>query len=128
MSIINVESPYTPEVKSHHKPRHLKKLAIGEFREDCLEIRFEGDIEQFEAFDNDLVELQQQQGYGLFIAYFGNRYHLALNYYQQQHQPQDVLSNTKAVINKYFPNAELSCYCGDAHYGDWNSAYSELTE
>jgi len=124
MNIITVPEMAKPEVKNHHKARHMKKMAIGPFSQSCAEIRFSADIAQFDAVDDALIECQQQKGWDLFIAYFKDQYHVAVNFYTEQEEVTDVIAVAKAAIVKVLGDVELQILVGDANYGDWDSCYS----
>ena len=125
MNIINVPEMAKPEVKSHHKARHMKKMAIGPFAQTCAEIRFSADIEKFDQVDEALAECQQQQGWDLFIAYFNEQYHVAINFFTEQQDVNAVIEIANAIIVKQVGEVELQVLVGDANYGDWDSCYAE---
>ena len=125
MNIITVPEMAKPEVKNHHKARHLKKMAIGPFAQTCAEIRFSGDIEKFDQVDTALIECQQQQGWDLFIAYFNEQYHVAINFFTEQNDINTVIEMTNAIIVKELGEVELDVLVGDANYGDWDSCYTD---
>ena len=124
MDIINVPELAKPVVKSHHKARHMKKMAIGPFSLTCAEIRFSADVEKFDDVDNALMECQQQQGWELFIAYFNDQYHVAINFFTEQQDINAVLEVASTVIAKQVGDIELQVLVGDANYGDWDSCYA----
>ena len=125
MNIITVPEMAKPEVKSHHKARHMKKMAIGPFAQTCAEIRFSADIEKFDDVDAALAQCQQQQGWDLFIAYFNEQYHVAINFFTEQEDLNAVLEIAAAVITKELGDIELQALVGDANYGDWDSCYAD---
>ncbi|MDO6687209.1 MULTISPECIES: hypothetical protein [unclassified Agarivorans] len=125
MTLIAVPDLAKPEAKSHHKPRHLKKLAIGPFAQTCAEIRFIADIEKFDEVDAALAATQQQQGWDLFIAYFNEQYHVAINFFTEQAELEAVVAQANATIVEVLGNVELQVLAGDANYGDWDSCYAE---
>ena len=125
MNIINVPELAKPQLKSHHKARHMKKMAIGPFSQTCAEIRFTADIEKFDQVDNALLECQQQQGWDLFIAYFNEQYHVAINFFTEQEDVNAVIETANAVIAKELGKVELQILVGDANYGDWDSCYTD---
>lgn len=125
MNIINVPEMAKPELKNHHKARHMKKMAIGPFSQTCAELRFSGDIEKFDQVDTALVECQQQQGWDLFIAYFNEQYHVAINFFTEQADVNAVIEVANAVIAKELGEVELQVLVGDANYGDWDSCYTD---
>jgi len=124
MNIINVPELAKPEVKSHHKARHMKKMAIGPFSLTCAEMRFSADIEKFDEVDNALMACQQQQGWDLFIAYFNDQYHVAINFFTEQQDADAVIKLASEVIAKELGDVELQVLVGDANYGDWDSCYA----
>ncbi|MBY5993577.1 hypothetical protein [Ferrimonas balearica] len=126
MSIIAVPELAKPAIKSHHKARHLKKYALGPFAETCVEFRFAADIEKFDALDLALTELQIDQGWDLFIAYFNDRFHVAVSYYTEQSSVDAVVAAVTEVLSNTFGQApELTVLAGDANYGDWDGSYHE---
>lgn len=124
MNIISVPEMAKPAVKSHHKARHMKKMAIGPFSQTCAEIRFSGDIEKFDQVDNALLECQQQQGWDLFIAYFNEQYHVAIYFFTEQQDADAAIEIANAIIAKELGEVELQVLVGDANYGDWDSCYT----
>jgi hypothetical protein len=124
MNIISVPEMAKPALKNHHKARHMKKMAIGPFAQTCAEIRFSADIEKFDQVDNALIECQQQQGWDLFIAYFNEQYHVAINFFTEQEEVDTVLEMANAVLVKELGELELQVLVGDANYGDWDSCYT----
>lgn len=124
MNIISVPEMAKPELKNHHKARHMKKMAIGPFAQTCAEIRFSADIEKFDQVDNALIECQQQQGWDLFIAYFNEQYHVAINFLSEQQEVNTVIEIANAVLVKELGEVELQVLVGDANYGDWDSCYT----
>ncbi|MGY5452754.1 hypothetical protein ACVFI8_17700 [Agarivorans sp. MS3-6] len=124
MTLITVPELAKPEVKSHHKARHLKKMAIGPFAQTCAEIRFVADIEKFDEVDAALVNTQQQQGWDLFIAYFNEQYHVAINFFTEQAELESVIETAKEAIVSVLGDTELQILAGDANYGDWDSCYA----
>ena len=125
MNIISVPEMAKPELKRHHKARHMKKMAIGPFAQTCAEIRFSADIEKFDQVDTALVQCQQQQGWDLFIAYFNEQYHVAINFFTEQEDVNTVIEMANAIIVKELGNVELQVLVGDANYGDWDSCYTD---
>ncbi|GAA4894978.1 hypothetical protein [Ferrimonas pelagia] len=126
MSVIAVENVFTVEQKPHHKPRHLKKFAIGPFAQTCVEFRFEGDIEKFDGVDDALTELQNEHGWDLFIAYFNNRYHVAVNFFTEQEAQDKVIELVQGVVTTALgAQPDFTVLAGDANYGDWDSSYAE---
>ncbi|WP_028115850.1 hypothetical protein [Ferrimonas senticii] len=125
MSVIAVPNVVELELKRHHKPRHQKKLGIGAYAETCVEFRFEGDIEKFDAVDDALTELQIDKGWDLFIAYFNNKYHVAVSFYTQQESQDDVIAAVTGVLNAQLGTVATTILAGDANYGDWNGSYAE---
>ncbi|HEY5715619.1 MAG TPA: hypothetical protein VIS54_04340 [Psychromonas sp.] len=125
MNIITVPEMAKPELKNHHKARHMKKMAIGPFAQTCAEIRFSGDIEKFDQVDTALIECQQQQGWDLFLAYFNEQYHVAINFFTEQEDVNAVLEMTNAILVKELGGVELQVLVGDANYGDWDSCYTD---
>lgn len=123
MNIITVPETIKPELKSHHKARHMKKMAIGSFAQTCVEIRFSADIERFEDIDDALIECQQQQGWDLFIAYFNDQYHVAINFFTEQADADEVIEMVDKVIAQEVGDVELQVLVGDANYADWDSCY-----
>ncbi|GAB1622596.1 hypothetical protein AAOGI_26460 [Agarivorans albus] len=124
MTVISVPDLAKPQVKSHHKARHLKKMAIGPFAQTCAEIRFVADIEKFDEVDAELANTHQQQGWELFIAYFNEQYHVAINFFTEQAELDAVIELANAAIVKVLGDVELQVLAGDANYGDWDSCYS----
>ena len=124
MNIITVPEMAKPALKNHHKARHMKKMAIGPFAQTCAEIRFSADIEKFDQVDNALIACQQQQGWDLFIAYFNEQYHVAINFLSEQETVDSVLEIANAVLVKELGELELQVLVGDANYGDWDSCYT----
>ncbi len=126
MSIITVPNVFTIEPKRHHKARHLKKFAIGPFAETCVELRFEAPIDQFDALDDALTELQNEHGWDLFIAYFNNRYHVAVNFFTGQEDQDAVIAKVKAVVIQGLGSEPaFTVLAGDANYGDWDASYEQ---
>lgn len=125
MNIITVPEMAKPELKSHHKARHMKKMAIGPFAQTCAEIRFSADIEKFDQVDNALIQCQQQQGWDLFIAYFNGQYHVAIYFFTEQQDLNAVIETANAVIVNELGEVELQVLAGDANYGDWDSCYTD---
>lgn len=125
MNIITVAEMAKPELKRHHKARHMKKMAIGPFAQTCAEIRFSADIEKFDQVDSALVQCQQQQGWDLFIAYFNEEYHLAIYFLTEQDDANAVLEMANAIIVKELGEVELQVLVGDANYGDWDNSYTD---
>lgn len=122
MNIINVPEMAKPAIKSHHKARHMKKMAVGPFSQTCAEIRFSADIEKFEQVDDALIECQQN--WDLFTAYFNEQYHVAINFYTEQEDLNAMIEMAYAVIVKEVGEVELQVLVGDANYGDWDSCYT----
>ena len=122
MNIINVPAMAKPVVKSHHKPRHMKKMAVGPFTQTCAELRFSGDIEKFDDVDDALIACQQN--WELFTAYFNEQYHVAINFLTEQEDLDAMIEMANAVIVKELGTVELQVLVGDANYGDWDSCYS----
>ncbi|RKF13759.1 hypothetical protein DBZ36_18480 [Alginatibacterium sediminis] len=123
MNVIQVPVLNQPEAKSHHKARHLKKMAIGPFAQTCIEVRFEADIEQFDSLDDALGQLQESQGWDLFVAYFNNQFHAAVYFYTEQATLDSILEPLMAVVTNKLGDIEVSLLAGDANYGDWDSVY-----
>lgn len=123
MNIINVPVIATPIVKSHHKARHLKKMAVGPFAQTCAELRFSADIEKFDQVDDALIACQQN--WELFTAYFNEQYHVAINFLTEQEDLDAMLEMAKSVIVKEVGEVELQVLVGDANYGDWDSCYTD---
>ncbi|WP_026973009.1 hypothetical protein [Aliagarivorans marinus] len=121
MEIISIPNYFKPEVKRHHKHRHMKKMAIGPYAVDCLELRFAADVERFEELDDALVTLEADNGWDIFHAYFDNQDHVAVSYFADLEERDQVLSKVKAVVEGFFPLDEAKVYHGDANYGDWPS-------
>ncbi|GGB00564.1 hypothetical protein [Agarivorans gilvus] len=124
MQIISVPDMAKPEVKRHHKARHLKKMAIGPYAQSCAELRFTADIEKFDELDAALANSQQQQSWELFIAYFNQQYHVAINYLTEQAELDEVLQQAQATIEACLGKVDIQVLAGDANYGDWDSCYS----
>ena len=124
MNIITVPEMAKPELKTHHKARHMKKMAIGPFSQTCAEIRFSADIEKFDQVDTALIECQQQQGWDLFIAYFNEQYHVAINFFTEQEDVNTVIKMANEIIVKELGEVEMQVLVGDANYGDWDSCYT----
>jgi len=122
MKIINVPEMAKPVVKSHHKARHMKKMAVGPYSQTCAEIRFSADIEKFDQVDDALIECQQN--WELFIAYFSEQYHIAINFFTEQEDLNAMLEIANAAITKQVGEVELQVLVGDANYGDWDSCYT----
>jgi len=122
MNIINVPELEKPEIKNHHKARHMKKMVVGPFSVTCAEIRFSADIEKFDQVDSALIECQQN--WELFIAYFNDQYHVAINFLTEQEDLNDLLALANAVITKEVGEVDLQVLVGDANYGDWDSCYA----
>ncbi|WP_298444107.1 hypothetical protein [uncultured Ferrimonas sp.] len=125
MSVIAVPLLAKPELKSHHKARHQKKYGIGAYAEICVEFRFEGDIEKFDALDDALTELQGTEGWDLFIAYFNNKYHVAVSFFSAQESQDDVMAKIQGVVKAQLGDVDATILVGDANYGDWDSSYAE---
>jgi len=123
MNIITIPETIKPELKSHHKARHMKKMAIGSFAQTCIEIRFDADIEKFDDVDSALIECQQQHGWDLFIAYFNDQYHVAINFFTEQADVNEVIEMMNDIIAKELGDVELQILVGDANYADWDSCY-----
>jgi len=123
MNIITVPTMAKPTIKSHHKARHLKKMAMGPFSLTCAEIRFSADIEKFDDVDDALIACQQN--WELFIAYFNEQYHVAINFLTEEEDLDAILEIANAVIIKEVGDVELQVLAGDANYGDWDSCYTE---
>jgi len=123
MNIITVPEMAKPAIKSHHKPRHLKKMAMGPFALTCAEIRFSADIEKFDEVDDALIACQQN--WELFIAYFNEQYHVAINFLTEEEDLDTLLEMANTVITKEVGDVELQVLVGDANYGDWDSCYAE---
>ncbi|SHH94610.1 hypothetical protein [Ferrimonas marina] len=124
MSIIAVPSVGKPVAKRHHKPRHLKKMAIGPFSQGCVELRYQADIDQFDALDDALIALQVEQGWDIFVAYFNERYHVAVTFIEGDASQQAVIDAVQGVITQVHGDvAELKVLAGDANYGDWDASY-----
>ncbi len=124
MQIITVPDLAKPEVKRHHKARHLKKMAIGPYAQSCAELRFAADIEKFDELDAALANSQQQQTRELFIAYFNQQYHVAINYLSEQAELDEVLRQAQTTIEACLGKVAIQVLTGDANYGDWDSCYS----
>ncbi|WP_432458923.1 hypothetical protein [Agarivorans sp. QJM3NY_25] len=124
MTIIAVPELAKPEIRNHHKLRHLKKMAIGPFAQTCAEIRFVTDIEKFDEIEAALVQAQQQQTWELFIAYFNQQYHVAITFLTEQTPLEEVLTTATEVITELAGPVELDILAGDANYGDWDSCYA----
>lgn len=122
MNIITVPELEKPAIKNHHKARHMKKMAVGPFSLTCAEIRFSADIEKFDQVDDALIECQQN--WELFIAYFNDQYHVAINFLTDQEDLNDLLALANAAIVKEVGDVELQVLVGDANYGDWDSCYT----
>jgi len=122
MNIITVPEMAKPIIKSHHKARHMKKMAVGPFSETCAELRFSGDIEKFDQVDDALIE--SQQNWELFTAYFNDQYHVAINFLTEQEDVNAMIEMAQAVIVKELGEIELQVLVGDANYGDWDSCYT----
>jgi hypothetical protein len=122
MDIITVPELQKPTIKNHHKARHMKKMAVGPFSVTCAEIRFSADIEKFDQVDSALIECQQN--WELFIAYFNDQYHVAINFLTEQEDLNDLLALANAVITKEVGEVDLQVLVGDANYGDWDSCYA----
>jgi len=123
MNIITVPEMAKPAIKSHHKARHLKKMAMGPFALTCAEIRFSADIEKFDEVDDALIACQQN--WELFIAYFNEQYHVAINFLTEEEDLDTLLEMANTVITKEVGDVELQVLVGDANYGDWDSCYAE---
>lgn len=123
MSVIAVPLLAKPEVKSHHKARHQKKFGIGAYAETCVEFRFAGDIEKFDGLDDALTELQGTEGWDLFIAYFNDKYHVAVSFFTAQESQDDVIAKIQGVINAQLGSVDATILAGDANYGDWDGSY-----
>ena len=122
MNIITVPEMAKPTIKSHHKARHMKKMAVGPFAQTCAELRFSGDIEKFENVDDALIACQQN--WELFTAYFNEQYHVAINFLTAQEDLTAMIEMAQAVIEKELGDVELQVLVGDANYGDWDSCYT----
>jgi len=122
MNIITVPELAKPIVKSHHKARHMKKMAMGPFSETCAELRFSGDIEKFDQVDDALIACQQN--WALFTAYFNNQYHVAINFLTEQEDLMAMIEIAQTAIVKELGEVELQILVGDANYGDWDSCYT----
>lgn len=122
MNIISVPALANPIVKAHHKRRHLKKMAVGPFAQTCAEMRFSADIEKFDHVDDALIDCQQN--WELFIAYFNEQYHVAINFLTEEESLETLLDLAKTVIEKEVGPIELQVLVGDANYGDWDSCYT----
>ena len=123
MNIISVPEMAIPTIKSHHKARHLKKMAVGPFAQTCAEIRFSADIEKFEQVDDALIE--SQQNWDLFTAYFNDQYHIAIYFSTDQEDLDELLTLANTIIVAEVGDVELQVLVGDANYGDWDSCYAE---
>lgn len=125
MSIIAVAEMAKPEIKSHHKPRHLKKFAVGPFAETCVEFRFAADLEKFDALDDALTAMQDEQGWELFVAYFNEKYHVAVSFFTDQESVDDAVATVTAILTETLGQApELTVLAGDANYGLWDDSYN----
>ena len=122
MNIITVPEMAKPAIKSHHKARHMKKMAVGPFAQTCAELRFSGDIEKFDDVDDALIACQQN--WDLFTAYFNDQYHVAINFFTEQEDLNAMIEMAHAVIVKELGDVELQVLVGDANYGDWDSCYT----
>lgn len=122
MNIINVPEMATPILKSHHKKRHMKKMAIGPFAQTCAEIRFSADIEKFDDVDDAFIACEQN--WELFTAYFNDQYHVAVNFMTDHEDLDTMLEIAQKVIVAEVGDVELQVLVGDANYGDWDSCYS----
>lgn len=122
MNITIVPELAKPSIKSHHKARHMKKMAIGPFSQTCAEIRFSGDIEKFDLVDTALIE--SNQNWDLFIAYFNDQYHVAIYFFTEQEDADALLTLANDIIVKELGTVELQILMGDASYGDWDSCYA----
>jgi hypothetical protein len=123
MNIITVPEMEKPTIKSHHKARHMKKMAVGPFAQTCAEIRFSADIEKFDQVDDALIECQQN--WDLFTAYFNEQYHVAINFFTDQEDLNAMIEIACAVIVKEVGDVEFQILVGDANYGDWDSCYTD---
>ena len=122
MNIITVPETFKPIIKSHHKARHMKKMAIGPFSQTCVEFRFSADIEKFEQVDDALID--SQQNWDLFTAYFNEQYHVAINFFTEQEEVNAMIEIATAVIIKEVGDVDFQILIGDANYGDWDSCYT----
>ncbi len=95
---------------------------MGPFSLTCAEIRFSADIEKFDDVDDALIACQQN--WELFIAYFNDQYHVAINFLTEEEDLDAILEIANAVIIKEVGDAELQVLVGDANYGDWDSYYT----
>ncbi|MEH6451678.1 MAG: hypothetical protein V7782_01430 [Psychromonas sp.] len=123
MNIITVAEIAKPIIKSHHKARHMKKMAVGPFAQTCAEFRFSADIEKFEQVDEALMECQQN--WDLFTAYFNDQYHIAINFFTDQEDLNAMLEVAHTAIVKQVGDVELQVLVGDANYSDWASCYED---
>ncbi len=125
MAVITVPFVVQPELKPHHKARHQKKLGIGAYAETCVEFRFAGDIDKFDAVDDALTDLQGTEGWDLFIAYFNEQYHVAVSFFTLQESQDEVISKVLGAVNSQLGDVDATILVGDANYGDWDSSYVE---
>ncbi|WP_372870006.1 hypothetical protein [Shewanella sp.] len=123
MTVIAVPELERPQIKSHHKPRHLKKLALGPWAETCIEFRFEADEEKFEQLDEVLASQELENGWDLLIAFYNERYHVSVSFFSGQGSVADVANSVAESIRKVFGDLPLTIYAGDANYGDWDTTY-----
>ncbi len=68
--------------------------------------------EKFDQVDNALIECQQQQGWDLFIAYFNEQYHVAINFFTEQEEVDTVLEMANAVLVNELGKLELQVLVG----------------
>ncbi|TKB51505.1 hypothetical protein FCL40_02825 [Ferrimonas sediminicola] len=125
MNIIPVAEFAKPEVKRHHKPRHLKKMGIGEFASTCIHIRFAADLEQFDKLD-DAVFAAANDNVGTFLAYFNNQYHVAIHFYTKDAKVEQEAARLAGIIEAALGSKpELTIYAGDENYGDWDATFED---
>ncbi|SDI63528.1 hypothetical protein SAMN04488540_102282 [Ferrimonas sediminum] len=123
MKITAVAEFPKPEVKRHHKPRHLKKLAIGEFASTCVHIRFDGDIALFEKLDEAVFNAANDT-VGTFLAYFNNQYHVAIHFFTAEASIEEQAARIAALIEETLGSKpELTIFAGDENYGDWDATF-----
>ncbi|TKB56687.1 hypothetical protein [Ferrimonas aestuarii] len=125
MKITPVAEFAKPEIKAHHKPRHLKKMAIGEFASTCIHIRFEADINEFDKLDEAVFNAANDT-VGTFLAFFNNQYHIAIHFFTAEAEIETEAKRIADIVTATLGSTpEVTIFAGDENYGDWDATFEQ---